>query len=81
MSAQSSRPKREKSTITVKKSATHDPAVERVAARTEMPMEASIAWRDMGEMWGDMGRYGEMQGRYRGDMGRCPSRRASPGEI
>ena len=29
---------------------THDPAVERVAARTEMPIEANIAWRDMGEM-------------------------------
>eukprot|EP00964_Phaeocystis_antarctica_P033161 scaffold18813_cov55-Phaeocystis_antarctica.AAC.1 len=48
MRAQSSSPKREKSTITVKKRATHDPAVERVAARTEIPMEESIAWRRCG---------------------------------
>ena len=34
-----------------------------------MPIEASIAWRDIGEMWGDMARYGEMQGRYMGDAG------------
>ena len=48
MRAQSSRPKREKSTITVKKSATHDPAVESVAARTEIPIEESIAWSRCG---------------------------------